>query len=152
ALHDALPITPVNTISFSLGRRSDTPRRLFCHTPVSTISPDTLSPIALAKGISQWVEPRLCAVTDIPDRRARRRAETLEEIMDISLQVMSEPGVAGLRLSAVARRLGVRPPSLYKYFPSRNAVYDALFRRGQQAYLEAVRQGAAGHEPGMAAM
>jgi len=91
-------------------------------------------------------------VTDIPDRRARRRAETLEEIMDISLQVMSEQGVAGLSLSAVARRLGVRPPSLYKYFPSRNAVYDALFRRGQQAYLEAVRQGAAGHEPGMAAM
>lgn len=89
---------------------------------------------------------------DIPDRRARRRAETLEEILGIALEVMAEEGVAGLSLSEVARRLGVRPPSLYKYFPSRHAVYDALFERGQRAYLEAVRAGAAGHEPGLAAM
>ncbi|MFD2353710.1 TetR/AcrR family transcriptional regulator [Nonomuraea ferruginea] len=91
-------------------------------------------------------------MADIPDRRARRRAETLEEILAIALEVMAEDGVAGLSLSAVARRLGIRPPSLYKYFPSRHAVYDALFERGQRAYLEAVQRGAAGAEPGLAAM
>ncbi|MFI7442375.1 TetR/AcrR family transcriptional regulator [Nonomuraea indica] len=91
-------------------------------------------------------------MADIPDRRARRRAETIAEILDIALEVMAEEGVAGLSLAAVARRLGVRPPSLYKYVASRHAVYDALFRRGQEGYLDAVRQAAAPHEPGLAAM
>lgn len=91
-------------------------------------------------------------MADIPDRRARRRAETIAEILDIALEVMAEEGVAGLSLAAVARRLGVRPPSLYKYVASRHAVYDALFRRGQEGYLDAVRQAAASHEPGLAAM
>ncbi|SEG85900.1 DNA-binding transcriptional regulator, AcrR family [Nonomuraea solani] len=73
------------------------------------------------------------------DRRTRRRAETQDEILAIALDVMAEEGVAGLSLATVARRLGVRPPSLYKYFPSRHAVYDALFKRGQEGYLAAVR-------------
>ncbi|MFI6326323.1 TetR/AcrR family transcriptional regulator [Nonomuraea sp. NPDC050556] len=82
-------------------------------------------------------------MTDTLDRRARRRAETQDEILSLALQVMGEEGVAGLSLATVARRLGVKPPSLYKYFPSRHAVYDALFLRGQQAYLDAVRRGSA---------
>ncbi|MEV0615773.1 TetR/AcrR family transcriptional regulator [Nonomuraea sp. NPDC050404] len=75
---------------------------------------------------------------DIPDRRARRNAETKAEILGIALDVMAEEGVAGLSMATVARRLGVRPPSLYKYFASRHAVYDALFKRGQEGYLAAV--------------
>jgi AcrR family transcriptional regulator len=66
-----------------------------------------------------------------PDRRARRRQETIAEILGIATEVMTEQGVNGLSLAEVARRLGVQPPSLYKYFPSLMAVYDALFRRGQ---------------------
>jgi AcrR family transcriptional regulator len=88
-------------------------------------------------------------VPDIPDRRARRRAETQAEILGIALGVMAEEGVAGLSLAAVARRLGIRPPSLYKYFPSRNAVYDALFKLGQEGYLAAVTGPSA---PGLAGM
>ena len=41
-----------------------------------------------------------------PDRRARRRQETIEEILDIALEVMAEEGVNGLTFSEVARRLG----------------------------------------------
>ena len=75
-----------------------------------------------------------------PDRRARRRQETIEEILDIAQDVMDEEGVNGLSLSEVARRLGVQPPSLYKYFDSLMAVYDALFQRGQTAHLETLRR------------
>ncbi|MEV4163920.1 TetR/AcrR family transcriptional regulator [Nonomuraea dietziae] len=85
------------------------------------------------------------------DRRARRRAETQEEILGIALEVMAADGVAALNMATVARRLGIQPPSLYKYFPSRAAVYDELFRVGQEGYLDAVRQAARGHE-GLAAM
>lgn len=64
------------------------------------------------------------------DRRHLRRAETIEQLIDVAVDVMAEQGVAGLSLGEVARRMGIRPPSLYAYFPSKNAVYDAVFARG----------------------
>jgi AcrR family transcriptional regulator len=86
------------------------------------------------------------------DRRARRHQETIEEILDIATDVMTEEGVNGLSLSAVARRLGVQPPSIYKYFSSLMAIYDALFRRGQLEHLEVMRQAMAAPEPGLEAL
>jgi len=87
-----------------------------------------------------------------PDRRARRRQETIEEILDIAEDVMTEEGVNGLSLTEVARRLGVQPPSLYKYFPSLMAVYDALFLRGQLRHLAVMRQAISDAEPGLDAL
>jgi AcrR family transcriptional regulator len=87
-----------------------------------------------------------------PDRRARRRRETIEEILEIALEVMAEEGVNGLSLSEVARRLGVQPPSLYKYFPSLHAVYDAIFERGQVENLEVMRAAMADAQPGLDAL
>lgn len=86
------------------------------------------------------------------DRRARRRQETIEEILDIARQIMTEEGVNGLSLAEVARRLGVQPPSLYKYFPSLMAIYDAIFMRGQLDNLAELRRGMAGAEPGLPAL
>jgi AcrR family transcriptional regulator len=86
------------------------------------------------------------------DRRARRRQDTIEEILDIATDVMTEEGVNGLSLAEVARRLGVQPPSIYKYFPSLMAIFDALFRRGQVEHLEVMRQAMAGAEPGLAGL
>jgi AcrR family transcriptional regulator len=65
---------------------------------------------------------------------------------------MAEVGVAGLSLSEVARRLGIRPPSLYKYFPSRLALFDRLFQLGHQQHLDAFRAGAEAAEPGLPAL
>jgi AcrR family transcriptional regulator len=64
------------------------------------------------------------------DRRARRRRETVEEILDVAAEVMAAEGVAGLSLAEVARRMGMQAPSLYQYFPSKAAIYDALFAQG----------------------
>ena len=86
------------------------------------------------------------------DRRARRRQETIEEILAIARDVMAEEGVNGLSLAEIARRLGVQPPSLYKYFPSLMAVYDALFARGQEAHLDVVREAMAGADRGLDAL
>ena len=87
-----------------------------------------------------------------PDRRARHRQQTIEEILAIATDLMTEEGVNGLSLAGVARRLGVQPPSLYKYFPSLTAVYDELFRRGQGEHLAVMRDAMAGAEPGLAAL
>src|SRR5690242_8902878 len=64
------------------------------------------------------------------DRRVWRRQQTIDEALDAAVTIMEEAGVGGLSMSEIARRLGMRQPSLYKYFPSLHAVYDALFARG----------------------
>src|SRR5262245_5520790 len=97
-------------------------------------------------------EPAAGAIPVRGDRRARRRQETIEEILDIAVDVIDEEGVNALSLSEVARRLGVQPPSLYKYFDSLLAVYDALFERGQRAHLEAIRAAMTAASPGLAAL
>jgi AcrR family transcriptional regulator len=75
-------------------------------------------------------------------RIARRRAAVVDEALDHALAFMTAEGVGALSVSEVARRMGIRGPSLYKYFPSRHAVYDALFARGLAAEQAAVRAAA----------
>lgn len=78
------------------------------------------------------------------DRRQRRRLETIEEVLDVAVDVMAEQGVAGLSVGEVARRMGIRPPSLYVYFPSKHALYDALFERGARLLATEVRAATTG--------
>ena len=82
------------------------------------------------------------------DRRVLRRQQTIEEALDAAVAIMEEAGVGGLSMSEIARRLGMRQPSLYKYFGSLHAVYDALFARGLErcgaAIQAAVAQGPRG--------
>lgn len=76
------------------------------------------------------------------DRRHIRRQETVAEILAAAVKLMARDGVAGLSLSAVARAVGMRPPSLYVYFPSKMALYDALFAQGAAELAQAVRTAA----------
>jgi AcrR family transcriptional regulator len=92
------------------------------------------------------------AADAIPDRRARRRQETIAEILAIAETVMTEQGVNGLSLSEVARRLGVKPPSIYKYFDSLMSIYDALFEQGQRDHLDAMRAAMRPAEPGLGSL
>lgn len=86
------------------------------------------------------------------NRRARRRAETIEEILRLALEIMAEAGVGGLTFAELARRLGVQPPSLYKYFDSVLSIYDELFRRGHREHLEAVETSMSAADPGVSAI
>lgn len=69
-------------------------------------------------------------MTKTPTRRQQVREETIEKILAIAREEMQAEGVAALSLGTIARRLGMRTPSLYTYFDSKNAIYDELFRRG----------------------
>ena len=73
------------------------------------------------------------------DRRHRRRQETVEQVLDVAVAVMAEQGVVGLSLGEVARRMGIRPPSLYVYFDSKNALYDAIFARGSRELIATMK-------------
>lgn len=74
------------------------------------------------------------------DRRARRRQQTIDEVLDTAVEIMTEQGAGGLSLGEIARRMGIRPPSLYVYFPSKHAIYDALFARGAQELLDTMQE------------
>lgn len=81
----------------------------------------------------------MATASSFPDRRAVRRQETIEEALDHAVAIMGERGVGGLTMSELATRIGIRGPSLYKYFPSLHALYDALFARGLREQQAAVR-------------
>lgn len=88
----------------------------------------------------------------VSDRRLRRRQETLAEIRGLAVTLMAEVGVAGLTMTRLARAVGIKPPSLYKYFPSVLAVHEDLFREGQQANLDVLRTAMTRAEPGLPAL
>jgi len=65
-------------------------------------------------------------------RVAVRRQATIEEALDHAEQIVAESGAGAVTIAEIARRMGIRPPSLYKYFPSLHGVYDGLFARGNE--------------------
>jgi len=73
-----------------------------------------------------------------PDRRAARREAAKAEILDAAWALVREHGLAALSLRDLAARVGMRAPSLYQYFPSKHAIYDAMFAQGMRAALDAV--------------
>jgi AcrR family transcriptional regulator len=79
----------------------------------------------------------------------RRRAAVMDEALDHAMDLMTTEGVGALSVSEVARRMGIRGPSLYKYFPSRHAMYDALFARGLAEQQAAVRSAVDGLPRGL---
>lgn len=96
------------------------------------------------------LEPVAVATTSSSHPRiSRRRAAVQEEALDHAVDLMTEGGVGALSVSEVARRMGIRGPSLYKYFPSRFAMYDALFARGLAAEAAALRDAAEHATPGV---
>jgi AcrR family transcriptional regulator len=76
----------------------------------------------------------------VRDRRAERHEATRSEILDAAWVLARRDGLAGLSLRDLASAVGMQAPSLYSYFDSKHAIYDALFKRG---YEELARRDAA---------
>jgi AcrR family transcriptional regulator len=69
------------------------------------------------------------------DRRTERREATKLEILDAAWELVRAEGVAALTLRDLANKVGMQPPSLYSYFDSKHAIYDAMFLQGNQELL-----------------
>ncbi len=48
---------------------------------------------------------------------------------------MRREGLAGLSLRDLARSVGMQAPSLYSYFASKHAIYDAMFAQGSEEFV-----------------
>lgn len=74
----------------------------------------------------------------MPDRRAHRHEATRREILDAAWTLARERGLTGWSLREVATMVGMRAPSLYVYFDSKDAIYDAMFAQGYEQLLARV--------------
>jgi AcrR family transcriptional regulator len=61
-------------------------------------------------------------------RRARYRSETRQEAKDIALEQLAAAGPAGISVNAIAKRMGMTGPALYRYFSSRDDLLTELIR------------------------
>jgi AcrR family transcriptional regulator len=72
-------------------------------------------------------------------RVAARQAATRELILEAAWELAHERGLTGFTLRELASQVGMRAPSLYGYFASKDAIYDAMFAQGNRAFLAAAR-------------
>src|SRR3954454_13202046 len=76
-------------------------------------------------------------------RRESRAEMTRREITDAAWALVREQGLAALTMRELGARVGMRAQSLYVYFPSKHAIYDALFGEASRDVVAGWRAAAA---------
>ncbi len=56
------------------------------------------------------------------------------------MDLVREQGLGGLNLRDLAPRVGMRAPSLYEYFASKHAIYDAMFAQGYRQFAAVIAE------------
>ncbi|HEY8493155.1 MAG TPA: TetR/AcrR family transcriptional regulator [Myxococcota bacterium] len=83
----------------------------------------------------------------VPLARPRRGEVTAARILDAAEELFAERGYHGASLRDVADRVGLRIPSLYNHFPSKEALYAAVLARGIGPVVELLTELARAPEP-----
>jgi len=118
-----LPILPGGLTSAQLRRITHRhARHRTCSTPLRHLTVDKLT-----KPDGYYLT---MVVLPNRNRLTERREATRREILDTAWEIARSDGLAALTLRAVAERIGMRSPSLYSHFDSKNAIYDAMFAEG----------------------
>jgi AcrR family transcriptional regulator len=73
--------------------------------------------------------------TPVRDRRAERNAATRREILDAAWELVRADGLGSLSMRDLGARVGMRAQSLYVYFPSKYAIFDAMFAESNHELL-----------------
>lgn len=66
---------------------------------------------------------------------AQRRENKISSIVEAAWGLARENGIQLVSLRDLAKAVGMRQPSLYVYFDSKNALYDAMFADGNRQLL-----------------
>ncbi len=70
------------------------------------------------------------------DWRESRRQSARDAIVDAAWELVEEQGLSGLSLRDLAARAGITTPTVYAYFDSKNAIYDAMFGRAATEFAD----------------
>lgn len=85
-------------------------------------------------------------------RTAEAKDVRRRELLDAALDCFSETGFAATRMEAIAKRAKVSKGSLYLYFPSKEALFEALILAFAVPKLERLEAVAAARPPPAAAL
>ena len=65
---------------------------------------------------------------------------TKERILDEALTLFSEKGYANVFVGEIAERVGIKAPSLYKHFKSKQDIFDGIIATMQRRFLDAAQR------------
>ncbi|MEK0081537.1 TetR/AcrR family transcriptional regulator [Benzoatithermus flavus] len=82
-------------------------------------------------------------MSPVPRRRKDARPA---ELLEAALEVFAEKGFAAARMEDIAARAGAAKGTIYLYFPSKEAVFEALVRSAIVPNLERAEALAAAHQ------
>jgi AcrR family transcriptional regulator len=69
-----------------------------------------------------------------PDWREARRREARDAIVSAAWTLVEREGLAALSLRDLAHEAGITTPTVYAYFDSKNAIYDAMFAQAAEQF------------------
>lgn len=76
----------------------------------------------------------------VTDWREARRRSARDAIVEAAWALVREEGLAALSLRDLARRAGITTPTVYAYFESKNAIYDAMFGQAAAEFADAMAE------------
>ena len=71
----------------------------------------------------------------IEDRRAREREQRRVEILAAATRAFAQAGIDGASMGAIASQAELGKATLYYYFPTKEALYDAVMDEGTEAFF-----------------
>ena len=81
------------------------------------------------------------------DWRETRRQSARDAIVDAAWRLVHEEGLAALSLRDLASRAGITTPTVYAYFDSKHAIYDAMFGRAATEFADCMAKPLDATEP-----
>src|SRR5665213_3718314 len=81
------------------------------------------------------------------DWREGRRRSARDAIVHAAWALVGEVGLAGLSLRDLARQAGITTPTVYAYFESKNAIYDAMFGQAASEFADRMAEPIDGDDP-----
>ena len=81
------------------------------------------------------------------DWREGRRRSARDAIVRAAWALVEQEGLAGLSLRDLARRAGISTPTVYAYFESKNAIYDAMFGQAATEFADRMAEPIEGDDP-----
>lgn len=63
-----------------------------------------------------------------------KQEDTKQRILDKALELFSTQGYDSVSVGEIAKAVGIKAPSLYNHFPSKQAIFDAIMKSTAEQY------------------
>jgi AcrR family transcriptional regulator len=70
------------------------------------------------------------------DWREVKRRSARDAILEAAWALVADEGLGGLSIRELAKRAGITTPTVYAYFESKHAIYDAMFGQAAEEFAD----------------